>query len=82
MCCFDMGRVGESHEECARIDAYINYTPRCFKGRKCFFVADEEMLCAWLRSFGGLAPAGEAAVRERWREKTRRRYRAMAEQPD
>ena len=82
LCCEDMGRLPESHEECARIDAYINDTPRCVKGRKGFFVADVEMLCAWLRAFGGLAPAGEDAVRERWREKTRRRYRAMAEQAD
>ncbi len=65
--CHEAGYVFEAHEDCAVIDARINDTPRTVKTRKGFFVAHEEMLCHWLKQFGGLTPAGEAAVREKIR---------------
>jgi len=68
------GRVPETHEECAVIDAQINQTPRTTKDRKAFFIASEEMLCAWLRSYGGLTDNGAAAVRARLRENLQRRW--------
>jgi len=74
--CHEIGQVPESHEDCAIIDARINQTPRCTKARKHGFFADEEMLCAWLRCVGGLTEAGEATVRERWRDNIRRQRRA------
>ena len=46
--------------------------PRTVKGRKEYFVAHEEMLCAWLGAFAGLTPDGERAVRQRLRDKPRR----------
>ena len=65
-------RVLTSHEECALVDAQINATPRTVKGRKGFFVAHEEMLCAWLGAYAGLTPDGERAVRQRLRDQARR----------
>lgn len=73
--CHETGRVPETHEDCAVIDERINQTPRSTKNRKSGFFADEEMLCAWLRSVGGLTPAGEATVRARWLENIRRKRR-------
>lgn len=74
--CHEKGRVPETHEECAVIDARINETPRRTKARKDFFTPEEEMLCAWLRTYGGLTPAGEATVRSRWLENYRRKGRS------
>ncbi|MFT3850585.1 MAG: hypothetical protein QM739_18495 [Propionivibrio sp.] len=73
--CHDNGRVPETHEECAVIDARINRTPRRTKERKDGFFADEEMLCAWLRTYGGLTPSGEPMVRARWRDNLRHERR-------
>ena len=61
----DTGHLPESHEECAALDARINDTPRQAKGRKSWFYAQQEMLCAWLRAFAGLTAEGEATVRAR-----------------
>lgn len=73
--CLENSRMPETHEDCAVIDARINETPRRTKARKDFFTPEEEMLCAWLRTYGGLTPAGEATVRARWRESYRRKGR-------
>jgi len=70
--CEAENRVLISHEECALVDARINATPRNAKGRNGFFIAHEEMLCAWLGAFAGLTPEGERAVRQRLRDKARR----------
>ena len=66
-------RVPETHKDCAVIDERINRTPRRTKSRKNGFFADQEMLCAWLRSVGGLTANGEATVRARWLEYIQRR---------
>ena len=65
--CLDDGRVFETHEEGALIDARINETPRHIKTRKDYFIPSTEMFCQWLRQFAGLTSAGEAAVREKIR---------------
>lgn len=72
--CNEAGRVLETHEECAVIDAQINSGLRSVKGRKDYFLPYEEMLCAWLRSYGGLTDNGAAAVRARLRENRQRRW--------
>ena len=71
--CHENGRVPETHEDCAVIDERINRTLRRTKEQKDYFIPEEEMLCAWLRSVGGLTPAGEATVRARWLESFRRK---------
>ncbi len=68
--CHEVGRVPETHEECAMIDARINATPRHVKTRKNYFIPTTEMLCRWLTEIGGLTAAGEAAVREKIRFST------------
>ena len=65
--CAEAGYVFEAHEECAVIDGWINGTPRHVKTRKDYFIPSTEMLYHWLKQFGGLTPAGEAAVREKIR---------------
>ena len=70
----DTGHLPESHEECAALDARINDTPRQAKGRKSWFYAQQEMLCAWLRAFGGLTPEGEATVRRRLQARKQQRF--------
>lgn len=72
--CDEAGRVPETHEECALVDAQINRMPRTTKPRKEAFFPDEEMLCAWLRTYGGLTQSGEVAVRARLRENSRRSW--------
>ena len=74
--CHANGRVPETHEDCAVIDARINQMLRSTKARRDYFIPEEEMLCAWLRTYGGLTSAGEATVRARWREDYRRRGRS------
>ena len=69
--CEEAGYVFESHEECAVIDWQINKTPRSTKTRKDYFIPNEEMLCHWLRQFGGLTPAGEVTVRAKIRDSYR-----------
>ena len=71
-CCSEAGRVLETHEECTLVDARINQTLRTTKDRKGYFLANEEMLCAWLRANGGLTDAGAATVRTRLWEMMRR----------
>jgi hypothetical protein len=73
--CHAAGRVPETHEDCAVIDERINQLLRSTKARKDHFTPAEEMLCVWLRSVGGLTPAGEATVRARWRDNFRRMSR-------
>jgi len=73
--CHENGRVPETHEDCAVIDARINQMLRSTKVRKDYFVPEKEMLCAWLRTYGGLTPAGEATVRARWLENFRHKRR-------
>ena len=73
--CHEKGHVPESHEDCAVIDARINRMLRSTKTRTDYFIPDEEMLCAWLRTYGGLTSAGEATVRARWREGNGRKGR-------
>ena len=73
--CHENARVPETHEDCAVIDARINQMPRRTKARKDYFVPEKEMLCAWLRTYGGLTPAGEATVRARWLENFRHKRR-------
>ena len=74
--CHTNGRVPETHEDCAVIDARINQMLRSTKALRDYFIPEEEMLCAWLRTYGGLTSAGEATVRARWREDYRRRGRS------
>ena len=54
-----------SHSECAGLDARLNDTPRSTQAHPAFVSPDEEMLCHWLKTYGGLTPAGEKAVRAR-----------------
>ncbi len=61
----DADHLPESHEECAALDARLNDTPRQAKGRPGWFYAQQEMLCAWLRAYGGLTANGDASVRAR-----------------
>lgn len=63
--CDEAGRMPETHEECAMIDARINETLRHVKTRKDYFIPSTEMVCHWLRQFAGLTNAGEATVREK-----------------
>ena len=65
--CDEAGRLPDTHEESAMIDARINETPRHIKTRKDYFMPSTEMACHWLRQFAGLTTAGEAAVREKIR---------------
>lgn len=65
--CDEAGYVFETHEECAVIDGWINETLRHVKTRKDYFIPSTEMLCHWLKRFGGLTTAGETAVREKIR---------------
>ena len=65
--CDEAGRLPDTHEESAMIDARINETPRHIKTRKDCFMPSTEMPCHWLRQFAGLTTAGEAAVREKIR---------------
>ena len=67
----DVGHLPQTHEECAAIDAHINETPRRAKDRPGWFYAQQEMLCAWLRAYGGLTAAGEASVRARMQAQRR-----------
>ena len=70
----DAGHLPESHEECAAIDARINDTPRRAKGRPGWFYAQQEMLCAWLRAYGGLTANGETSVRARLHARRQRHH--------
>ena len=75
--CDEAGRLPDTHEESAMIDARINETPRHIKTRKDCFMPSTEMPCHWLRQFAGLTTAGEAAVREKIRASyLKRRYPA------
>ena len=65
--CDEAGRLPDTHEESAMIDARINEPPRHIKTRKDYFMPSTEMACHWLRQFAGLTTAGEAAVREKIR---------------
>jgi len=71
--CEDAGRVLETHEECAAVDARTNKTPRNVKGRKDYFFPEWEMLCEWLKAFGGLTAEGEAALRTRLQDMARQK---------
>lgn len=61
--------ASETHEECAVIDARINHAIRGLKTEPDQLLPEEEMLCSWLRDFGGLTADGESALRKQLRAK-------------
>lgn len=68
----ETGYLPDGHEECALVDERVNQIIRSTKGRRDYFVPEEEMLAYWLTSYAGLTTQGEIKLREQIRESRKR----------